>query len=367
MAIYLDANILWSWRTFDEVERLALLIVAHQTGQRIFIPEIAAREAQETYRRSLEEAVDRHDAAVAELKRKFGEDFNVAVEPVPWTPDAVATWRSRLELVAETVPTEASDAVEALNREIIGKPPTKARVGRKPGAGARDAAIWLTILHHHRASGEPGVFVTENKDDFAVDGQLKPELAAELEGFEHPLTLYLSLKGLIETLGVATDAPQLTLADLRSLGEPMLKSALEEPPEVSQAYWGRLEPGLRYRTRVQSAEPLRLRQVRRYERDDDAVLLVDADWRLQALACFQDLDADEPQVWTCLQGPIEVSGRVQMFIPDAGGGRSAAQLIGGTWSSPVSLFMQATGEVMSVTGLSPDERFGRTPESNGAD
>jgi len=33
MAIYLDANVLWSWRTFAEADRLALSIVAHQAAE----------------------------------------------------------------------------------------------------------------------------------------------------------------------------------------------------------------------------------------------------------------------------------------------------------------------------------------------
>ena len=42
MAIYLDANILYSWSTFAELDRVALTIVAQQNQQLIFVPRVAA-------------------------------------------------------------------------------------------------------------------------------------------------------------------------------------------------------------------------------------------------------------------------------------------------------------------------------------
>ena len=186
MAIYLDANILWSWRTFNEVDRLALSIVAHQSGQAVRLPEIAAREVEEHYRRSLIEAVERHENAAHQLATTFDQEIDVMLEPTPWVPDAVETWRQRLEQVVEVVPTDPLDAVAALEREIIGQPPTKERQRGKAGAGARDAAIWLTVLRDHHLRGEASVFVTANKQDFATDGTWKASLAARSPSWSIP-------------------------------------------------------------------------------------------------------------------------------------------------------------------------------------
>jgi hypothetical protein len=41
MAIYLDANVIWSWKAFTEPERLAVTILADQLGQEVFVPSIA--------------------------------------------------------------------------------------------------------------------------------------------------------------------------------------------------------------------------------------------------------------------------------------------------------------------------------------
>lgn len=357
MAIYLDANILWSWRTFSEIDRLALSIVAHQTGQAVYLPEIAAREAEEHYRRSLVEAVERHESAAHDLAAKFDQEIDVHLEPTPWVPDAVETWRQRLEQVAEVVPTDPSDAVAALEREIVGRPPTKERQKGKPGAGARDAAIWLTVLRDHRSRGEPSVFVTANKQDFATDGTWKAGLAAEVAELEHPLTLHLSLESLVETLGKACEGKAPTVEELRRLVEPTLTTVVGDRQDLVSAYWGRLEPDWRYRSRVTAARPIAVRRTRRYERGDESVTLVDADWELDVTPCFQDVDTDIPEQWSCLQDPVDVRGRIQAFVTERVGAAQPAQVIGATWSSPVSLYRQPSGEIMSLRELTNEEAF----------
>jgi hypothetical protein len=358
VAIYLDANILWSWRTFEEVNRLALSIVAHQIGQQVFVPEVAAREAEETYRRSLQTAIARYDTAMHELRRKFDEDFAAVLEPQPCVPAAVDGWKTRLAELADVIPTEPVDAVEALEREIVGRAPAKARAKEQPGAGARDAAIWLTVLRHHREMDEPGAFITKNSEDFAKDGELKPALRAELEGYEQPLTVYLSLERFIESLGQPTDGPEIGLEELRQLAEPTLKDTLEHRPDVSAAYWNRLEPHLRYATRLKTAQPIRIRAQHRYEREGEAVSLVDAEWELLVEPCFQDVDTETPETWTCLEGSLEVTARIQLFVPERDA-RERAELITGRWSSRTSLFMRESGEVTSLTevgrGFGDDE------------
>lgn len=361
MAIYLDANILWSWRTFNELDRLALSIVAHQTGQAIYVPEIAAEEAEAHYRRSLLDAIEGHERAAKNLSGKFDQEFDVQLEPVPWVPDAVAIWRQRLAEVAQVVPTQPKDALSALMREIEGRPPARERQADKPGSGARDAAIWLTVLRDHRSRGEPGVFVTKNKQDFAANGEWKESLAAEVAELEHPLALHLSLEGLVETLGTASTSPQPTLEDLQQLVAPALMSAFEDRPDLASAYWEQLETDWRYRSDVVAARPTNIRRTRRYERDADAVTLVDADWRLDVTPCFQEVEADDSRHWSCLQHPVDVRARIQAFIAERVGTAQPAQVIGARFSSPVSLFRHQSGSIFSI-GISreltdDDERF----------
>lgn len=350
MAIYLDANVLWSWRTFDEADRLALSIVAHQLGQKIFVPAIAAREAEETHRRKLTESLRSYHAAVDQLHRWFDVDFHAELEPQLDVADAVYIWRRRLGLLAEVIPTDAADAVEALEREIVGRPPTKQRVPKKAGSGARDAAIWLTVLRHHRNAAEAGIFVTKNSHDFASDGELKAALAAELGAYAHPLSLYLSLDRLIESLGEPADAPTLEIDELRLVAEPLLLEALKHRPDVASAYWDEFLPQLRYGTHVRSARPVRICAQHRYERGDEAVTLIDADWELSVEPRWQDIDTDTPAEWSG-SGPFDMTGRIQLFLPERRDARQPPQLITGRWSSRTTLWMSGSDRIWTSTEL----------------
>jgi hypothetical protein len=355
VAIYLDANILWPWRTFEELDRLALSIVANQIGQKVFVPEIAAREAQETYRRSLQSAVNTYTSAVDDLGRQFRQEFCANVNPYPSVADATDAWRDRLGLLAEVLPTNPDDVVQALEREIVGRPPAKPRVGKGSGSGSggRDAAIWLSVLRHHRVMGEPGILVSKDGGAFGVEGSLKRELREELAGCEHELTLYSGLEALIAKLGQATPGPGLTVQELRALAEPTLKDALKHRPDVPPAYWGRLEPHLRYATCVRSAQPVQIREQRTYKRENDAISLVDADWELSVQPCFQDIDTDMPDAWSCLEGPVDVvlAARIQMFVPEQKNTSQRAELITGRWSSRTTLFTGESGKITAWTKM----------------
>jgi hypothetical protein len=349
VAIYLDANILWSWRTFAEVDRLALSIVADQVGQRIYIPQVAAREAEETYRRSLQDAVDAHESALAELRRKFNEEIDARLEPEPWPDDAVSAWLERMSDLAEVIPLEAEDAVASLEREIIGRPPTKQRVPNRPGAGARDAAIWLTVLRHHRDAGEEGHLISRNPKDFAgADGILRSELEAELVGLEHSLYLYTEIGQFLATLGTPSPGPEIVLSELQRLAEPMLKEALRDAPDIPPVVWGRQEEQLRYGTVVTEAKPVSISRQLRYEREDEAVTLVDARWELVVEARFQDANTDAPDRWRAIED-VGVSGDVQLYIPERGAESARPQLITARWRTDTSLYMRESGDVMSIT------------------
>lgn len=351
MSIYLDANILWSWRSFDEIDRLALSIVASQIGQRILVPEIAAAEAAAHYRRSLEEAVDEYESALRSLRKKFGDEFEEHRQLDPDIDEAVEVWEARLRELAEILPTRSEDALEGLHREISGIPPAKKRVPKRPGMGARDVAIWLTILGHHQRANEPSVFITKNKDDFASGGVLKPELAAELADLEHPITLFLSLEDLIATLGTAVDSAPPPLDELRRLAQEPLRQAVRARPDIPPAYWGRLEPNLRYESELVNAQPVAIRAARRYEHGDDAVTLIDSEWVLDIRPLFQEIDTDKPDVWRSLEEPVDVEARIQLFFRESAGKPGAVEILTGRWSSRTSLFMTEGGVVQGVRFL----------------
>jgi hypothetical protein len=67
---------------------------------------------------------------------------------------------------------------------------------------------------------------------------------------------------------------------------------------------------------------------------------------------LQDVDTESPETWTWLEELlVDVTGLIQLFVPERDGARQLAELITGRWSSRTSLFMQESGEVSGVTYL----------------
>lgn len=164
VGIYLDANVLWPWRSLTEPDRLALSIVAHQLEQGIFIPWVVVREAEEDYRRTLQASLDALDKSEREVEALFGTEVRTHVEPRPDVDGVLATWRRRLEEFATVLPLHPEDAIAAFEREIVGTPPAKGREPHKPGRGGRDVAIWLTVARHHSKGTEEGHLVSADGD-----------------------------------------------------------------------------------------------------------------------------------------------------------------------------------------------------------
>ncbi|MEV0192351.1 PIN domain-containing protein [Kitasatospora purpeofusca] len=74
-------------------------------------------------------------------------------------------WRKVYSELFEVVPTSGEAALKALSREALALPPAKQ--GEKRAEGARDAAIWFTILDFLREYPDEDVhFVTDNTTDF---------------------------------------------------------------------------------------------------------------------------------------------------------------------------------------------------------
>lgn len=351
MAIYLDANVLWSWRTFTEVERLAVSIVARQLGQGVFVPSIAAREAEEDYRRSLENALADVEQARTTVERRFDMEVELLLEPWPDVDGKVETWRRRLSELATILPLHDEDAHAALDREITGTPPARSREPHKPGRGGRDAAIWLTIARHHAASAEEGHFLTKDRGDFSDgDDQLHPSLRADLGVTSHQMRLYPSVTTFLARLGTTMAGREITLEELAHRAGPAVKEGLKTSLEIPLAVWDELKPELRYSTEILAARPVEVLEQRRYVQGDDAVVVVNARWELTVDCCYQERDTTTPQLWTAIQ-QIDVTGNAQVFLEEHNGELRHAQLIGAQITSDTSIVLHADGSVISMTSL----------------
>lgn len=326
MAIYLDSNVLYPWRTFSELDRVAVSIVASQTKQFILVPWLVAEEAGAHYRRSLEKAVTRLESAVGDVNRMFDELEDVDFDPIPDIDRQVASWQERLDAMAKTIPPLAEDAVEALRREVWGVAP--ARRTQKKGEGARDAAIWLSIVRDHAARGESGHFITED-----TDFTLRPPMADDIAG-DHPFQLHTSVAGFLSVLGDAVDA-EVAVADLLA-AVPSVRAVFTDALEIPRAVFAPLREEHRYRTGVKEAQPIQVLAARSYERGDEALVVVDSEWDIVADIWHQPREAHDEGSWY-VHEDIEISGTLQMYLPAGDHPESLPQIISARLSSPYTI------------------------------
>lgn len=344
MAIYIDANYLWSWRTFTEIDRLAVSIVSAQLGQEIFVASVAAREGEESFRRSLEDSLRGLERARSAVERLFGEPAELGLEPWPDVDGAVRTWRRRLAEMASILPLHDRDAHAALDREITGTPPAKPRETGKPGRGGRDAAIWLTILRHHTAGAQEGHFLTKDGDFSNRRGELHPDLGAEFGRGTPPLRLYTSVSAFVGRLGTPVHGREVTLDELHERARPALEDGLRDSREVPLAVWDELKPELRYRTKITLMNPVEIHDQRRYEQGEHAVVIVNARWHLSTQNAFQERDTAAPEEWRVIHG-IDVTADVQVFLEERHGHPEGAQFISAQARSEAGMSIGADGSV----------------------
>jgi PIN domain len=169
LAIYLDTNVICRWRSFGELERIALSIAADQLGQPIIVPELVAVEATAIYERELIAVKARFDEAAAKLVETF-DLLYAETDPQPDPAERARQWCRRLEQMCEVIAIHPPDAVYALEREIHGIPPARERSEGAKGSGARDAAIWLAIARDHGTRNEVGHLLTKDAKDFLRAG-----------------------------------------------------------------------------------------------------------------------------------------------------------------------------------------------------
>jgi hypothetical protein len=347
MAIYLDANVLWSWRTFTEVERLAVSIVARQIGQSVFVPSIAAREAEQDHRRVLEKALDAVEHARTSVERLFSTEVHLEAEPWPNVDDGVETWRRRLEEFATILPLHDEDAHAAFDREITGTPPAKARDPGKPGRGGRDAAIWLTVARHHSTVGQDGHFLSKDGDMRGSDGQLRSRMREDITGSSQEMRLYSDIDTFVSRLGTPEESGAVTLAELDEFASTSLERWLAHSREVPNAVWDVLQPALRYSTVVTEAHAVNIMKQRRYVQGDDAVVVINAQWDLIVECCHQESDTTDPALWFASQG-VDVKADVQVFLEERNGDLQEAQVIGVQVTSDTSLRFRGDGSVLRI-------------------
>jgi PIN domain-containing protein len=342
MAIYLDTNIICRWRSFGELDRLALSIAADQIGQMIRIPELVVIEASAIYERELSAAIEAFDLAAEELTKEF-DLLYTETEPQPDPVGRSRSWRDHLTDLWDVVPLDPADAVLALEYEVNGRPPARERVPKKKGSGARDAAIWLSILRDHQARDEESYFLTKNTKDFFDDGQPKAGLRKDMAALTRPMHLRVSIEALLEGLGASETDATIDQDEFTERALPIVRDQLAESLVVPRAVFESLSRH-RFRTYVTSGRATDILRVRRFVHQSGSILMVDAKWELLVDLLYQDEPTPEPDRWGKLHD-YKLNGRLQVYLSEDDKASKSGQLIAA----------QVTSETM--VGFMDDDRL----------
>lgn len=131
----------------------------------------------------------KHQSAVTVLRKLQAElpwELQSSLEPLD-LERLLNHWRGVYGKIFEVIETSGDVALRALAREAMALPPAKR--AKDHSEGARDVAIWFSILEFLKANPDQHVcFVTDNSTDFG-DGTLYPyPMDEDIQGMEDRLT-----------------------------------------------------------------------------------------------------------------------------------------------------------------------------------
>jgi hypothetical protein len=332
VTIYLDTNVLHSWLDLAALERVALSIVAADSQQQVTVPSIAVDEAESHFLRRLERASNQ-----IRLGRKtFNELFHEPLlkEDLPNIDKIVSDWRIGLARHVTILEAPEGALEEAIRREIWRQPPARSIVdmkGEDVGAtGARDSAIWLTVVDHHRRARDDGHFISADRDFTFKNGRFKPELMADLDGIDRSLHSYPSVFEFLKKSGqlVGTRDFDLTLEELQERAEPVVLRILPLVPVVAEAAFDGVADRYVYETVIHEAQAVRIRSGRRYDTASGHLFVVDSIWKLHA-------DCYRTEATGTLESAVDAvedawfEGGIQLYLPTESGEERLAQLMSG--------------------------------------
>jgi hypothetical protein len=327
VAVYLDSNPMYGWRTLAELDRLALTILASEIGQDVIVPSLVAEELEGHLRRHLESAIEKFAAASSRVERLFDLEY-VETEPGLDIERVLTQWRTGLNDAFGSCEVTADDALAGLQREVSGAPPARRPEPDKPGVGGRDAAIWLAIVRDHADRGEPGHFIT--RDGGFWDGEkMKPQLTEDIAAGAEPLTLYKDVASFLIGLG-ERDEVEVDPDDVQVRALPLIQAGLEHSPLLPRAVFDQDFHELEFRTDVIGGTIEHVTRARRFVGDLGEILLIDATWTLDFRLLYRERPPEDENVWFVVD-ELSARGQVQVYLgqPESettGGQFIAAQL-----------------------------------------
>lgn len=221
--IILDTNELRANQSLDSPTLHLLRAVAETSGHRLALPALVIEEFVAHHRQSVTEAVSQAERAIQRV-RELAPTATIQTPAFP-RPEVVASEvGQRVRETFETLVLDAQDAVVALRRELARERPASTSWD-KAGTGARDAAIWLTVLRASEREGDV-YFVSRDRRAFG-EGELHEELADEVAKRGTTVNYCGDLTELLDRLAERAEADDETISRLAASEHLRLRVAEE--------------------------------------------------------------------------------------------------------------------------------------------
>jgi PIN domain len=161
-------------------------------------------------------------AAIKELNRKMPWRSPRAIPHLD-IDDAKRYWRDQYKEVLLTLATSGSNAREALAREAYCEKPAKPSSDKK--GGARDVAIWLSVIDYLRNNPKELVyFVSSNTKDFGDGSDYPSPMAEDLDYMASRLEYLTSFNDFVSRFSQRIEADNDHVKEiLLGLPEPALR------------------------------------------------------------------------------------------------------------------------------------------------
>jgi hypothetical protein len=145
-------------------------------------------------------------------------------------------WRQAYERLFEIVETSGEVARQALLREANCEKPAKGADAKDKG-GARDAAIWLSVVEYLKSNPDEKVyFVTANMRDFGNGSEFGAPMAEDIKGLEDRLAFLTSFGSVVSAFSTPLDIDE----------EHIEKNLAGGPANVAVVVHGRAPPPAPY-------------------------------------------------------------------------------------------------------------------------
>ncbi|MFE2077299.1 PIN domain-containing protein [Streptomyces misionensis] len=222
-----------------------LRIIAKSGTAKVAVPEMVLQEMVAQQVIEYREAYERAEAAVKRVRGRHPESapMFMSVNRGPDIESVREGWERQYRAIFDVIPTTGRVALQALIREANGEKPAKLieKQGEKKKEGARDVAIWLSVIDYMRQNpGERVYFVTNNSKDFGNGGEWPYPMDQDIRGMEDHISVLPDMDAVISELTEEVHANELSVgasAALKTLsqtiGELAIKQLRGRPQPVS--------------------------------------------------------------------------------------------------------------------------------------